>query len=148
MHRRRLLIAALAAATLAAAPLRAGSPEIYAPGGLAINGIDPVGYFTESRPVPGDERYALMWMGATWIFASAASRARFEADPHRYAPAFGGYCAYAVSRGYTASTDPEAWTVVDGTLYLNYSPQVRSLWAADRDANIARARANWPEVLK
>ena len=115
--------------------------------GRAIRGTDPVAYFTEGRAVPGDPDIAHEWSGATWRFASEENRARFIADPAAYAPQFGGYCSWAVSKGYTASTDPEAWTIVDGKLYLNYSKDVQKQWLADRDAAIARAEANWPGVL-
>lgn len=149
---RRSFLAVLASAVfaLAAAPglARADSPYVFAPGGLALGGTDPVAYFTEGRAVSGRAENALMWMGATWLFASAANRATFEADPHRYAPAFGGYCAYSVSRGYTASGDPEAFAIKDGRLYLTHSVQVRGIWSEDTGANIARARKNWPGVLK
>ena len=89
-----------------------------------------------------------MWKGATWRFASAANRTAFEMNPKAYAPQYGGYCAYAVSRGYTAKIEPDAWRIVDGKLYLNYSRSVRTHWAADVPGNIAKANANWPAVLK
>ena len=115
--------------------------------GLAIGGYDPVAYFTQGKPVKGKSAHKVMWKGAVWTFASAAHREAFEADPRRYAPQFGGYCAYAVSRGYTAKTDPKAWKVHEGRLYLNYSTQVRTLWSRDIPGNIALARGNWPGVL-
>src|SRR5512134_970368 len=90
-------------------------------GDLALRGYDAVAYHTEGRPVAGRAEFEYRWNGARWRFASAAGRDRFAASPERYAPQFGGYCAYAVSRGYTADVDPEAWRIVDGALYLNYS---------------------------
>jgi YHS domain-containing protein len=115
--------------------------------GGAIRGYDPVAYFTQSKPVEGSSRYQLEYMGAVWKFASAENKVAFEAMPERYAPQYGGYCAYAVSRGYTASIDPEAWTIVDGKLYLNYSKSVRATWSQDIPGNIAKADSNWPAVL-
>lgn len=112
--------------------------------GVAIRGADPVAYFTEGRAVDGDSEYAVTYMGATWHFANAENKAAFESSPERYAPQYGGYCAWAVSQGYTASVDPEAFTIVDGRLYLNYSASVMKTWLADRDALIATADANWP----
>ena len=100
-------------------------------GGVAIEGADPVAYFTEGKAVEGSDDFAHEWMGATWRFVSAANRDRFAAEPDRYAPQYGGYCAWAVSQGYTAKIDPEAWTIVDGRLYLNYSKEVRTQWSAD-----------------
>ncbi len=116
--------------------------------GGAIRGYDPVAYFTEGRPVKGRKAHRAEWMGATWSFASAENRKRFEADPEKYAPRYGGYCAWAVSRGYTASIDPDAWSIVDGALYLNYSLGVRSQWSQDAPGNIAKADANWPKLLE
>ena len=87
------------------------------------------------------------WKGAEWRFASAANRDLFSAEPEKYAPQFGGYCAFAVSLGYLAKGDPEAWTVHDGKLYLNYNKSVRKRWAKDIDGNIEKGDANWPAAL-
>ncbi|SLN40918.1 hypothetical protein ROA7023_01608 [Roseisalinus antarcticus] len=89
----------------------------------------------------------LIWRGAEWRFASAQARTAFEMAPERLAPAFGGYCAYAASRGYLAPTIPEAWTVHDGRLYLNASLRARELWLQDIPGNIAKGMANWPAIL-
>jgi hypothetical protein len=116
--------------------------------GVAIDGYDPVAYFTEGRPVEGSSEHALEWMGATWRFASVGNRARFAADPERFAPRYGGYCAWAVSQGRTADVDPEAWSIVDGRLYLNYSLDVQATWEADRASHIRQADENWPKLLR
>ena len=116
--------------------------------GLAVSGYDPVAYFTAGKPVEGSSDFETEWNGATWRFSSAENLAAFEADPKVYAPQYGGYCAWAVSQGYTASTVPEAWRIVDGKLYLNYSLSVQSRWEGDIPGNIANADANWPGVLK
>ena len=87
-------------------------------------------------------------MGATWSFASAENRATFAADPEKFAPRYGGYCAWAVSQGYTASIDPDAWRIVDGALYLNYSLAVREEWERDIPGHIASADVNWPRLLR
>lgn len=152
LSRRRLL--ALAAIGLAVAPLLAAptgavaaEPHVFSSGGLAIRGYDPVAYFTQSKPVRGSADHTAEWSGATWRFASAENKAAFEAAPGRYAPQFGGYCAWAVSRGYTASTEPDAWRIVDGKLYLNYSLGVRRTWSKDIPGNIAKGNRNWPAVL-
>ena len=86
-------------------------------------------------------------MGATWCFVSAANKGTFVADPEAYAPQFGGYCAWAVSEGYTASTTPEAWSIVDGKLYLNYSRRIQRRWEKDIPGTISRATATWPKIL-
>lgn len=116
--------------------------------GVAIEGVDAVSYITDGRPVQGSPQFEARWNGATWQFASAAHRDTFLADPARYAPQFGGYCAYAVSQGHTANGDPHVWKVVDGRLYLNYSASVKRTWEQDIAGYIAKARANWPSVLK
>lgn len=132
----------------AATPALAGKPEVFKDAKqVAINGYDPVAYFTMEKPVAGTAEHDSMYMGATFLFASAENKALFDADPTRYAPQYGGYCAYAVSKGYTAKTDPDAWSIVDGKLYLNYSRAVRSLWSVNIPANIEKADANWPDVL-
>jgi len=125
----------------------ADKPKVFSTGDGAIRGYDPVAYFTESKPVKGKAELTAEWMGATWRFASAKNRDMFKADPAKYAPQFGGYCAFAVSRGYTASTDPDAWTIVDGKLYLNYSVSVMQTWRKNTARYIARAEGNWPKVL-
>jgi len=125
----------------------AAEPEIFAPDGIAIRGIDPLGYFDKGAAVEGDGAHALEWKGANWRFDSDVARARFDADPMRYAPEFGGYCAFAASRGYLAPTIPEAWTVYEGTLYLNASLRARELWLEDVPGNIAKGRENWPGIL-
>lgn len=150
LTRRILLIstAALAFAANIAGPTLAAQPEVFASGDVAINGYDPVAYFTENQPVKGDAAHNSSYNGTTWHFASAENKASFDADPAKYAPQFGGYCAYAVSRGYTAPTDPDAWSIKDGKLYLNYSLKVRDLWSQDIPGNISKGNANWPKVLE
>ena len=116
-------------------------------GGVAIDGTDAVAYFSEGKAVAGSAAHTFAWKGATWRFKNAANRDAFAAAPDRYAPQFGGYCAWAVSQGYTADVDPEAWTIHQGQLYLNYSKGVRAKWSQDIPGNIAKGRRNWPKVL-
>ncbi|HJR59430.1 MAG TPA: YHS domain-containing (seleno)protein [Vicinamibacterales bacterium] len=115
---------------------------------LALKGYDPVAYSDAGRPIKGIPEFQHQWQGAVWRFATAANKARFVADPEKYAPQFGGYCSWAVSRGYTADIDPEAWRIVDGKLYLNYSKSVQRRWEQDIPGNISKAVANWPAVLR
>ena len=138
---------ALGAATLVARPALARQPEVYTEGGIAIDGTDAVAYFTEGKPVAGSADHALDWNGSRWLFSSAENKAKFEADPEAYAPKYGGYCAFAMSRGYVAPTVPEAWSIVDGKLYLNFSLGVRDRWSKDIPGHIAAADANWPKPL-
>jgi hypothetical protein len=116
-------------------------------GELAVKGYDVVAYAVAGAAVEGVPQFQLRWNDATWQFASAANRDRFSRDPGRYAPQFGGYCAWAVSRGYTADIDPQAFRIVDGKLYLNYSKSVQRRWEQDVRGNIAKAVINWPAVL-
>jgi hypothetical protein len=139
---------AIAVAAVAVAAAAAAKPPVnLSRGDLALRGHDPVAYYTEGRPVPGSAAYEHRWNGAVWRFASAGNRDAFARDPSRYAPEFGGYCAYAVSRGYTADGDPNAWRIVDGRLYINYSRRVQKLWEEDIPGNIAKGRGHWPAVL-
>lgn len=149
LSRRHLLSLALAtpALGLIAPRATAQTPMIYTENGIAIDGSDPVAYFDASGPVAGDPAITTLYLGAIWRFASEANRAAFEADPMAFAPQYGGYCAYAVSQGYTAPTVPEAWSLVDGRLYLNFSTGVRRRWERDIPGHIAAADATWPQVL-
>jgi YHS domain-containing protein len=131
-----------------AVPVRAGE-VVYTSWGKAIDGYDAVAYFTEGKPVEGDSDFTHEWMGAKWYFASAANRDAFAADPSKYAPQYGGYCAWAVSQGYSAKIDPEAWKVVNGKLYLNYSKDIQAKWIAGGvDKLIAAGDGNWPGIRK
>ena len=129
----------------AAAAYAAGENNVDA-SGLALKGHDPVAYFTEKKPVRGKPEFTAAHEGATYRFASAANRDTFAADPAKYAPQYGGYCAFGMAGGYKAQIEPDAWTVVDGKLYLNYNRSVRSQWSSDVPGYILKADANWPTV--
>lgn len=149
INRRSTLVLAITAAVAIGAVASAGAKPVVnvTRGQLALRGYDVVAYWTDGRPARGAADLEHRWNGAVWRFATAANRDTFAKDPAHYAPAFGGYCAYAVSRGYTADIDPHAWRIVDGRLYLNYSKRVQALWEEDVAGNIAKGRANWPGVL-
>lgn len=142
--RRAVLATALVWAVAAAAPARAG--EVNDLTGLAIKGYDPVAYFRDARPVAGSAQFTATHKGATFRFANAANRDAFIAEPQRYAPQYGGFCAYAAANGYKADIDPAAYAVVDGKLYLNYNRSIQSTWNKDRPGYIAKGDANWPKV--
>ena len=114
--------------------------------GLALKGYDPVAYFTEKKPVSGRAEFTAQHEGATYRFASAANRDAFAAAPQKYAPQYGGYCAFGMAGGYKAPIEPDAWTVVDGKLYLNYNQSVRSKWSSDIPGFLRKGDANWPTV--
>ncbi len=120
--------------------------RVFAERGVAVRGTDVVAYFTEGRVLRGRPEHAFEWEGARWLFGSAENRARFMADPAAHAPAFGGFCAWAVAHNYTASTDPEAWRIVEGKLYLNYDRSVQRRWERDIPGHIVRGDANWPAL--
>ena len=116
----------------------------------ALGGYDVVAYFTDTKnaPVKGDKAYFTQWNGTTWLFASAENLKRFTANPQSYAPQFGGYCAYAVSRGYTAPVEPDQFTIHQGKLYLNYNAAVNHTWRANMEGYIKSATGHWPGLLQ
>ncbi len=142
-----LFAAAGTGLALTARPAFAREPDVFQKQGIAINGTDAVAYFTDAKPVAGSASHTVDWNGATWQFASAENAATFGANPEAYAPLFGGYCAFAASRGYLAPTIPEAWTVYENRLYLNANLRARELWLQDVPGNIAKGKANWPGIL-
>ncbi len=117
-------------------------------GSKAIEGYDVVAYFLQKRPVQGKKKYSFHWKGANWFFASAKNRDLFKKAPKKYAPQFGGYCAYAVSKGHTAGIDPNAWDIYKGKLYLNYDRDVQAKWRKNKALYIKRADKNWPALEK
>ncbi len=112
----------------------------------AIRGYDPVAYFSDGQPVKGATDITTDWGGATWHFSSTAHRDSFQVSPEKYAPCYGGYCAYGWSRGYPAPVDPMAWTIVEGKLYLNYDAGVKSDWDKKQAEYIQKADANWMDA--
>jgi hypothetical protein len=144
-----LLLALILVITFGTAPIAADGPvpavSVDA-SGVALHGYDAVAYFSEHAAEKGDARFAFTWSGATWLFATAENRDRFAESPGSYAPQFGGYCSWAVSRNYTADIDPEAFDIVNGRLYLNYSKAVQLRWKLDRAGNIRKAEQNWPKL--
>lgn len=111
--------------------------------GVAIEGYDPVAYFVEGKPREGKKEHSTEWKGATWRFSSAENLAAFQAEPKKYAPKYGGYCAWAVCQGTTAGIDPAAWKIVDGRLYLNYNASIQEKWEKVQPDCIATADKNW-----
>jgi hypothetical protein len=141
----RLLVPSALGALLAMAGTAAALEPVHQTWrGVAIDGTDPVAYFTDGQPVAGKPEFELEWNGARWRFASAAHRDQFRADPERFAPQYGGYCAWAVGHGYTASTDPDAWTIVGEKLYLNYDKSVQQDWFPEKERWIEAGDRNWP----
>ena len=121
-------------------------PVVFSTEKGAIRGYDPVAYFSESKPVLGSVDFAYSYLGATWYFSSSKNLELFKNNAEKYVPQFGGYCAFGMSRGYKAETQPEAWTIVDGKLYFNYNLAVRVDWNKKQAEYIEKANANWPTV--
>jgi YHS domain-containing protein len=117
--------------------------------GVAMKGYDPVAYFDTGAPVKGVADYSTEWANATWQFASAEHRDRFVADPEQYAPQFGGYCSFAVSKGFTADISPDAWDIEDGRLYLFADQNVRDEWVGGLpEGTLEKSTANWANRQK
>ena len=129
-----------------AASLSALANEIHTTGNVAINGYDAVAYFTDHKAVRGLAKFTTSYRGAIFHFASAAHRDAFMKNPRDYTPQYGGYCAYGTARGYKAPTEPQAFTIVEDKLYLNYNDSVMTTWRADVTGYIGKADANWDTV--
>lgn len=125
----------------------AKDPVYQTKSGVAINGYDPVAYFSAGKPVKGQSIFHFSYLGTKWLFSSPENLELFKNEPTKYAPQYGGYCAYAVSQGKTAKTEPKAWTIVAGKLYLNYSLGIKKKWKKDISGYIKKADTNWPSVL-
>jgi len=150
-----VLAASIAASSLAAVVI---APAAYAysetstsrinvtADNVILKGHDPVAYFTAGQPTPGSEKFQTQYEGATYRFASADNLAAFVADPARYAPQYGGYCAMGAALGKKLDVDPTQFKVVDGKLYLNVNADVFKKWSEDIPTNIANADANWPAI--
>jgi YHS domain-containing protein len=141
------LVAAIAVSTGGSA--QAASPPIYTPSsGLALGGHDPVAYFTDGRQTAGSTQFETTWQGARWRFASQENLEKFRGEPERYAPQYGGYCAWAIgARNSLAPGDARYWRIVDGKLYVNYDASVQRQWVRDIPGFIAAADRNWPAIL-
>ena len=124
----------------------AGAQEVFADNGVALRGYDTVAYFTDGQAQAGEAGITADWAGVEWRFVSEDNRDAFLAAPESYAPQYGGFCAWTMAQGYRAPTNPHAWTVVEGRLYLNSSTRVHRRWARDMPENIARADANWSDM--
>jgi len=136
-------------AVLAPSEARADVDPVYTGflSSAALGGYDAVAYFTDGAPIEGSSEFTAEYNGATWYFASAENRETFLANPEAYVPQYGGYCAWAVSQGYTAKGDPDHWSIVDGKLYLNYNADVQARWEKDIPGHISAGDQNWPEIV-
>lgn len=115
---------------------------------IALKGFDPVAYFQEGKPIAGSSNFTHEWANVNWQFSSEENRDLFAKNPEKYAPQYGGFCAWAVSRGYTAPIDPNAWKIVEGKLYLNANQRIHRRWERDIPGNIQSANRNWPGLAE
>lgn len=120
----------------------------YRHGEIAINGYDTVAYFTQSTAVKGISTHTITWRGANWMFSSAKHQALFLQEPDRYAPQYGGYCAYGIAEGYLAKIDGNQWSIIDDKLYLNYSKKFLKRWQKNPNEYINRANERFDILLK
>ena len=144
------LTVVMVSATLVNAPAKAGVEPFYTSylSNVAVQGYDPVAYFTQGKPIEGSKSHTTTYKGAEFRFSSQENLKTFQADPDKYAPQYGGYCAWAVSQGYTAKGNANNWSIIDGKLYLNYSDGVQKTWESDIPGFIKNADKNWPNLLK
>lgn len=121
---------------------------VNAKNGVALRGYDVVSYFKDAKPTKGDKKFQHTWNGAKWFFANEANKSLFALNPGKYAPQFGGYCAYAASKNYIYDADPQFWKIVDNKLYLNYNGDAKQIWEQDIPGNIKKGHENWPQLMK
>ena len=122
--------------------------EHYVKDSAVVGGYDVVAYHTDGKPTKGSADHSATYQGATWHFASAENKAMFEAEPAKYAPAYGGWCAGGASKGKKVPTQPDLWAIVDGQLYLNSSPKVHNdLFLAKTEATIRKGEGNWKRIF-
>jgi YHS domain-containing protein len=126
----------------------AQTSEVFSNESGAIKGYDPVAFFTDSKAVKGTKEFTHEWNGATWHFASKKHKDLFIANPEKYAPQYGGYCAYGTADGHKAPTETDTWTIVDSKLYFNYNQNVKALWNKDQANLIKKADEQWPKIKK
>lgn len=124
----------------------AQTDAIFVKNGYAIAGYDAVAYFTESKAVKGNTENTVQWKNATWLFSTKKHADTFKANPEKYAPQYGGYCAYGCTRGYKAKTEGEAFSIVDGKLYFNYNLKTREAWLKETNAYILKADEEWEKI--
>jgi len=140
------IVLAFCTVVIAAVSVSAQKSEVFVKDNVAIGGYDPVAYFTSGKPVKGSNQFSVNYRGAFWHFSSKQNADDFKKSPEKYAPQYGGYCAYGLADGHKAPTEPDAWTIVNGKLYLNYDKDVKALWVKKQSEYIITADRNWPQL--
>jgi YHS domain-containing protein len=120
--------------------------EIYQVNNYAIDGYDVVAFHTHQKPIKGNKEFSFHWKDANWLFVNQTNLDKFIKEPERYAPQYGGYCAYGMSQGYKASTEADTWTILDHKLYFNYNQDVKKKWNLDQEGYIEKADDYWPNI--
>jgi len=147
MNKVKSLIGGIALSVALAGSVFAAGVDVNASNtGLAMQGYDPVAYFTVGEPTKGDYRLTAVYNDATYWFSSEENKATFEANPEAYAPAYGGFCAFGTAMGFKFDGDPNYWKIVDDKLYLNLSAQIQERWNADVPGFIVSADTNWTDI--
>ncbi|MGR3622685.1 YHS domain-containing (seleno)protein [Pseudophaeobacter sp.] len=141
-----LLSGAVLSVALATSALAAGVEINASSTGLAMQGYDPVAYFTDGAPAKGSYKITSIFNDATYRFASEEHKAQFEANPEAYLPAYGGYCAFGTAMGFKFDGDPNHWKIVDNTLYLNLSQDIQTRWEGDIPGFVQNANTNWEDI--
>ncbi len=139
-------ITAMVLACLLGFSSMAQKASVFNTKGVAINGYDVVAFFTDSNAIKGNAVFSIQWQGASWWFASPEHAAAFSASPEKYAPQYGGYCAYGTSEGHKAPTEIDTWSIRNGKLYFNYNKKVQGLWLKDQQHLIEKADTQWPLI--
>ena len=141
-----LALAALSLTAQASSSVNVSQGMTLAGAPLAIHGFDAVAYFTDGKAVLGQAAHTVVQDGAAFRFASESNKQAFEKEPGRYAPQYGGFCAYGVALGAKFDGDPRVFAITDGKLYLNLSPDIQKKWNEDRTGNISKAEETWPKI--
>jgi YHS domain-containing protein len=127
--------------------VHAQKSPVYAPHGVALDGYDAVAFFNQAKPVKGSESFSYSWQGAKWLFADKNDLEKFKESPVKYAPQYGGYCAYGVSQGHKAPIEADTWTILDNKLYFNYDAKVKATWMKNQSVYIDQANSKWPAIV-
>jgi YHS domain-containing protein len=144
----KLLRILLASLFISSAAVAADLVNVDRHASIALQGYDPVAFFTQGAPAKGDPSIQAEYQGAQYLFTSTENRDAFQKEPAKYAPQFGGYCAFGVAKGALFPVDASTWVIRDGKLYLNYSADVAKLFAKDTAALLRDAETNWPNLVK
>lgn len=140
----KLLVAAFAIfATLSANSQKA---EIFSIEGKAIRGYDVVSFFKDNKAVKGSDSLSFNWKNTVWLFSTKENLEQFKSNPEKYAPQYGGYCAYGTAAGHKAPTETDTWTILNDKLYFNYNKKVKELWTKNQQQLIEKANTNWETI--